>query len=253
MTESGSELQKSFGLQQQTTDTSWQPLEVYHLSHDLRGPLNSILGFAELLLEGIEGPLNEHQEADIAAIYQSAQNLLRLISNVVDLSKLEANRLNFEFQTVDLSQIIQNIVTFDFGTNKPEQVELVAKVPDTLPPLWGDHHRIEQMIMSLVRFGFQRKKTGQVTITAKSDGQETTVQVGIEGLTLPAEQVAELFELIVHVDAAGRSHLGQGGLELPLTQRLAEKHNGRVWVESDGDTGTIFYLRLPVHNVTNES
>src|SRR6185503_13419133 len=121
MTEATPASHHSFALQKKVADPSQQPLEVYHLSHDLRGPLNSILGFAELLLEGIEGPLNETQQADMTAIYQSAQNLLYLINTLVDLSKLEANHLIFDFKSVDLNQIIEGMVTSDFGAVKPEQ------------------------------------------------------------------------------------------------------------------------------------
>ena len=243
---------KSFVLQQEmaasdTGDSSRQPLELHHLSHDLRGPLNSILGFSELMLEGIEGPLNMHQEADLAAINQSARNLLWLIDTVVVLSRFATGQLIMESGTVDLNQIIQNIMAFDFGTIKSEQVELAFNLPDTLPPLWGALDRVEQMVMSLVRFSFKMQKTGRVTITANSDDQQTTIQVKLDSFTLSPEQLAGLFELDIHVDVAGRTELGPGGLELPLAHRLAEKHNGRVWAESKEDSGTALYLRLPLY------
>lgn len=98
----------SLKLQKHASDPARQPLEIYHLSHDLRGPLNSILGFAELLLEEIEGPLNETQHADVSAIYQSAQNLLHLINMMVDLSKLEANRLKLDFKAVNLAEAVKD-------------------------------------------------------------------------------------------------------------------------------------------------
>lgn len=238
----------AFVISQKGTNSSRRPLEVYHLSHDLRGPLNSVLGFAELLLEGVEGPLNEHQEADVTAIYQSAQNLLRLINTLVDLSKLEADRLRFDFGMVELNQTIQNILNFDFGSNKPGQVELVADLPEEGPQLRGDRDRIEQMIMSFVLFGFKRQRTGQIRLEIAHNEREGVIKVHLNSLTLSPEQLDELFELVVHVDPAGRSELGAGGLALPLTHALAQKHNGRVWVESDPDTGTTFCLSLPVYD-----
>ena len=244
MTETSADRQRSFVLQKQITDPSRPPLEVYHLSHDLRGPLNSILGFAELLLEGIEGPLNETQEADIAAIYQSAQNLLYLINTVVDLSKLEAGRLKMMFESVDLGQLMQNVMESDLVA-RANQVEIVAKVAETVPAVWGDSERIAQMILSFIRFGLKSNKPGRIVITADSDDETVTIKVEIEGVVVPAEELPQLFELIVKVDPAGRSELGQGGLSLPLTRRLAEEHHGRVWVESRAG-GATFYLILPV-------
>jgi signal transduction histidine kinase len=253
MPQSEAESGSAFIISQKGANSSRRPLEVHHLSHDLRGPLNSVLGFAELLLEGVEGPLNEHQEADITAIYHSAKNLLRLINTLVDLSKLEADRLKFEFGAVDLNQVIQNILNFDFGSNKPGQVKLVANLPEEGLLLRGDRDRVEQMIMSFVLFGFKRQRTGQTRLETAHSKQEGVVKVHLNSLTLSQEQLDELFELVVHVDPAGRSELGVGGLELPLTRALAQKHHGRVWVESNQDSGTTFCLSLPVYDQVNSA
>lgn len=238
MTEASSPDEKLFVLQKQGVNPTGHPLEVYHLSHDLRGPLNSILGFAELLLEGIEGPLNEIQIEDITAIRQSAQNLLQLINNVVDLSKLEADRLVLSLAPVDLKTIIQNIST---------QAALIVNLPESLPSLWGDPERVEQMILSLVNFARGFKQEGQITLTAAHDQKDVTIQITGTEVFLPPEQVEGLFELMVKVDSAGRSELGKGGLTLPLTRQLAEKHQGRVWVENREGSRTIFFLKLPLH------
>ena len=102
------------------------------------------------------------------------------------------------------------------------------------------------MIMNLVRFAFNKAKSGQVVIAADSAGRAVTIQVSFsQQVGLAPAQVSDLFELLVHVDPAGRSELGPGGLELPLTRALAEKHNGQVQVESDNEQGTTFVLTLP--------
>jgi signal transduction histidine kinase len=238
--------EKRMVLVRQPVGSTRQPVELYHLSHDLRGPLNSILGFSELLLEGVEGPLTEYQEVDITAIHQSAQNLLRLINTVVDLSKLEADRLKFDLTEVDINDLIQKVAAFDFGGNKPDSVDLVAQAPAGLPLIWGDRERVEQMVLSLVRFAFKKKKSGQVFITAASVDQTVIIRVSFSEVELAPAELADLFELVVHVDQAGRSELGPGGLELPLVWGLAEKHNGRIWVESNRDQGTTLSLQLPI-------
>jgi signal transduction histidine kinase len=247
MTEAAPASHHSFALQKKVADPSQQPLEVYHLSHDLRGPLNSILGFAELLSEGIEGPLNETQQADIAAIYQSAQNLLYLINTLVDLSKLEANHLIFDFKSVDLNQIIGSMVTSDFGAAKPEQVEVVANITQTIPPIWADRDRVEQMIKSLLRFAFKQKKKGQIILTAQGEANEVTLCMNLDEIALPQAQLEELFELMVKVSPTGLTELGRGGLDLPLARSLAEKQRGRIWAESKNSTQLTFYISLPIH------
>jgi signal transduction histidine kinase len=248
MTEATPATEHSFAVQKHVTDPARRPLEVYHLSHDLRGPLNSILGFCELLLEEIEGPLNEIQHTDISAIYQSAQNLLHLVNTMVDLSKLEGNRLIFNFGAVALDKVIQRIIDTGFGTIKPEQVEVVVSLPPAVPPVWADHDRVEQMIKSLLRVAFKLTKKGAITLGAtQSDNQEVTLQVDIDEVKLAQAEIEALFELVVHIDSAGRSELGLGGLDLPLVRYLAEKQQGRVWAENGQENRMTLYLSLPQH------
>jgi signal transduction histidine kinase len=242
MAEAKPENTHSFALQKQAVHSPRQPLEIYHLSHDLRGPLNSMLGFTELLLEGIEGPLNDIQREDIAAIRQSAKNLLQLINAMVDLSKFEANKLSLTFGQVRLQDVFQNILQDEFESN---QVKLV--IPEAFPPVWGDRERIEQMILSLVNFVRKIKSRDQLEVTVVHDEQNVTIQIRAAEVLIPSEEVTELFELSVKVDAAGRSELGQGGLILPLIWGLAQKHQGQLWVESRAEVGTSFYLKLPLY------
>lgn len=245
MTDAAPAPRHSLALQKQAPDPDRYPLELYHLSHDLRGPLNSILGFAELLLEEIEGPLNEIQQADITAIYQSAQNLLHLINTAVDLSKLEANRLNFDFKAVDLNEAV-NAVWPVLSKVKPEPIELTLSLPPDLPPLWADRDRLQQMLKNLLRTAFKLAKKGAVVLSAERSGSEMTLRLEIGRVELPQTEVAGLFELGVKVDASGRIEIGPGGLELPLTRYLAERQQGRAWAEPDQNSGLIIYIVLPI-------
>lgn len=251
MTDAAPTSHHSLAVQKQPPGPSRQPLEVYHLSHDLRGPLNSILGFAELLLEGIEGPLNETQQADISAIYQSAQNLLHLINTVVDLSKLEADRLTFESKQVDLNGVIEATLTA-LKTAEPEHPELINFVNATLPAVRADRDRVVQMLKSLLKFAFKTTRKGPLTLTAYHEAQEVILRLEIaQAASLPVEPAA-LFDLTVMTDSTGRTALGRGGLELPLLRYLAEKQHGRVWAESHNDTLTI-YFTLPELELSRES
>jgi signal transduction histidine kinase len=250
MTKPSSTAKNTLTFHHNETNTLLHPLEVHHLSHDLRGPLNSILGFSELLLEGIEGPLNDMQSEDIVAIYQSAQNLLLLINNVVDISKLQAGTMAMDFGPVEINKILQKISTTDFGIKKPAEVELVIHQAANQPLVWGDGPHLEQLTLNLIRYAFTLTRTGQVTLTAKEEGETVMVAVALKKVHISTSDVPTLFELGVEVDAAGRSELGPGGLELPLARLLAEMHKGRVWVESNATTGTTFYVQLPAYQET---
>ena len=227
-------------------DTIRRPLKVHHLSHDLRGPLSSILGFAELLLDGVEGPLNEIQTEDIAAIRQSAANLLQLVDNIVDLSKLEEDQPILTFEPVDLETVIEAVLDSDLTTGRSGPVEVVAKLPGSLPQLWADPNRVEQMLLSLVRFAGDLSPRGQVNIGLDSRKTDALFQITAVGAVPAPEEFETLFELEVYTDAAGRSKLGPGGLDLPLVDRLAREHQGEVRVESRDELGVVFWLRLPL-------
>jgi len=226
---------------QQNVDA--EPFEVYHLSHDLRGPLNSILGFTELLLEEIEGPLTDVQKEDISAINQSAHNLLRLINNMVDVSKLDANRLDLNAGEVDLKAVVEDVLNSDFWLRQAGHVKVVVDFPDDLL-LWGDSLRLAQIFEELLVWA-KLKGAQDVKISATSDPAAVKVQIYLAGVIIPAQDMDDVFRLIVRQDAAGRNHLGPGGLEIPLVRRLAEKQQGQVWAEGKG-SGSSLYLTLPL-------
>ena len=191
----------------------------------------------------IEGPLNENQQADVAAIYQSAQNLLHLISTVVDLSKLEANRLKIDLKPVNLNEVLEAVLAGSIM----EQPNFSTHLPAVLPFVLGDCDRLEQMLKSLLKFAFKLTKKGAITLTAQSSGaNEVTLGLDIEQAQLGQGETAELFELIVKVDPTGRTTLGRGGLDLPLVRFLAEQQQGRVWAESQSNGHLVIYLSLTV-------
>ena len=226
---------------QHNVDT--EPFEVYHLSHDLRGPLNSILGFTELLLEEIEGPLTDVQKEDISAINQSAHNLLRLINNMVDVSKLDANRLDLNTGEVDLKAVVEDILNSDFWLRQSGHINVIVDLPDDLL-VRGDSSRIAQIFEELLVWA-KLKGAREIKISAGSDPVGVKIQLHLAGVMIPAQDMDDAFKLITRQDAAGRNHLGPGGLEIPLVRRLAEKQQGRVWAEGKG-SGTSLNLTLPV-------
>ncbi len=234
--------EKSFMLQTETTDSARQPLEVHHLAHDLRGPLNSILGFAELLGEGIEGPLNEIQTEDIKAIYQSAQTLLNLINTVVDLSKLEASGLILNEGSVNIKQCLEKIISTKLTGNK---LAFNLDLPNTLPLVWGDTDRVEQLLLNILKFTLKIQNVKSVDVFAQYNEQTITLKIVPLGGIILAKDVAGLFDLGVEVDATGRSKLGKGGLGLPLAQKLAHIQQGEVWATPETDEPLAFYVKLP--------
>lgn len=232
-----------FTIQNPSGSTSSQPLELRHLSHDLRGPLNSILGFSELLLDGVEGPLTDLQTEDIAAIRQSAKHLLQLITTVVDLSKLAADELRFDIADVSLPNIIQKSVAI---IKRDSSVEIAVDTPNSIPMVRGDSDRIGQIILIVSHFLINHEKVKKMRLIVEPGEADVTLRMIASNLVMAAPKLDELFELTVQVDTQGHSKLSYGGVELPLAWQLAAYHQGRLWIESQEDSGTCFFLKLPL-------
>lgn len=226
------------------TPKSYQPLQTHHLAHDLRGPLNSMLGFTELLLEGIEGPLTDVQIEDITAIRQSAANLLRLINTVVSLGKLEAGLLKLNQQPVNLNKIVAN-ATRALSEKKPARADISITLNPDLPTIFVDSERIEESVFNIIEFLLAKKTSTTITLDAVPTDSGVMLTIAAPHTVLSAEQVAHLFELTVEVEATGRSKLTEGGLFIPLAFKLAQLHHGQLTVKSSLPGGTRFHLTLP--------
>lgn len=223
---------------------TYQPLQTYHLSHDLRGPLNSMLGFTELLLEGIEGPLTEIQIEDITAIRQSATNLLRLINTVVNLGKIGAGQFKLNQQPANLNTIMANVI-HSLPEKTVAHAELSIKPTPDMPTLFVDSERIEESVFNILEFLLAKKTTTAITISAAPTESGAVLTIVAAGTVLSTEQLAHLFDLTVEVESTGRSKLTEGGLYIPLAFKLAQLHQGQLTVNSSAPGGTEFCLTLP--------
>ena len=223
------------------TPMQYEPIQPRHLSHDLRGPLNTVLGFTELLLDGIEGPLNEIQIEDISAIRRSAEDLLELINTMVDLSKLDVNQLPFHLAPVALDEILNQLVSDSTKTS----LNIALEIPAEIPTVKGDRQRIEQILNHLVTF-MQAQGASQIRIQVKAGSQAVTTQITTPEVILTDRQQAELFEATAAVDSTGRSKLTTGGLWLPLAAKLVANQDGQLDAFSQPKTGLTFVLTLPV-------
>lgn len=223
---------------------TYQPLQTYHLSHDLRGPLNSMLGFTELLLEGIEGPLTDIQLEDITAIRQSATNLLRLINTVVNLGKIEAGQLKLNQQPANLNIIVANAIR-SLPEKTPAHPKITIEPTPDIPTVFVDSERIEESVFNILEFLLAKKTTTAIAISAAPTESDVALTISAAETVLSTEQLAHLFDLTVEVESTGRSKLTEGGIFIPLAFRLAQLHQGQLTVNSSAPEGTEFCLTLP--------
>ena len=221
-----------------------------NMSHELRTPLNSIIGFSRVILKGIDGPLTEMQQTDLTAIYHSGQHLLGLINDILDLSKIEAGKMDLNLDEVDLKPIIRGVMSSAVGLVKDKQVELEQRVPDELPNVWADATRLRQVLLNLVSNATKFTDKGKITLAAGYDDECVTIRVTDSGVGIPAEKLESIFEEFTQVDGTTTRSAGGTGLGLPISRYFVGMHGGEITVESEMGVGSTFTVTLPTYAQT---
>jgi two-component system, NtrC family, sensor kinase len=220
-----------------------------NMSHELRTPLNAILGFSQVLRERMVGDLNEKQEEYLDDILTSANHLLALINDILDLSKVEAGQVELDVASFSLREALERgvVMVRERATKDGVQVALTA-VPE-VDVVNGDERRIRQVIFNLLSNAVKfTPPGGAVDVSAARVNGEITVSVADTGPGIAADDQERIFEEFQQTEAGVQQREGTG-LGLALSKRLVELHGGRIWVESEPGKGSTFAFTLPARSV----
>jgi signal transduction histidine kinase/CheY-like chemotaxis protein/HAMP domain-containing protein len=223
-----------------------------NMSHELRTPLNSVIGFSRVILKGIDGPINETQEQDITAIYNSGLHLLNMINEILDLSKIEAGKMELQIDDVEISNVVNNAVNSASGLIKGKPIQLVTRVEPDLPSIKGDELRLSQILTNLLGNAVKFTEKGSITIEAglhhtEDNADEILITVADTGIGIAPEDQGKLFQRFSQVDDSPTRRTGGTGLGLSIARSLVELHGGRIGLlSSDTNLGSTFYFTIPV-------
>ena len=216
------------------------------MSHELRTPLNAIIGFAEVLMDGLCGELNRDQRDAVTDIHESGRHLLRMINDILDLSKIEAGRMELRKETFRIDEVLESVRTVVLEIAKEKNLRYAEEIPPDLPPIYADKIRFKQIMYNLVSNAVKfTPEGGSVTIRASLDDKEFTFTVQDTGIGIREEDMPKLFEEFVQIDSSYSRQYEGTGLGLALTKRLVEMHGGRIWVESEYGKGSKFSFTIP--------
>ncbi len=224
-----------------------------NMSHELRTPLNSIIGFSRVILKGIDGPINTLQQQDLTAIYNSGQHLLGLINDVLDLSKIEAGKMELSIEDgVNLNEIINGVMSTATGLVKDKPISLHHTIDPELPALRIDPIKIRQVLLNLISNAAKFTDDGSISVEVKveqipSGEKEVKVSVIDTGVGIAKEDQSKLFQPFSQVDGSLTRKTGGSGLGLSICQHLIKMHQGRIGVDSAPGEGSTFYFYLPIH------
>jgi signal transduction histidine kinase len=218
-----------------------------NMSHELRTPLNAIIGFSEVLLERMFGEVNDKQEEYLQDIYSSGRHLLSLINDILDLSKVEAGRMELELTTFSLPMAIDNALTLVRTRAENHGITLETDVDGRLGDFVGDERKIKQILVNLLSNAVKfTPEGGRVAVHAGPANGNVEISVSDTGIGIPQEDQGLIFE---EFRQAGPDHAGKRegtGLGLTLTRKFVELHGGAIWVKSEVGRGSIFTFTLPV-------
>jgi signal transduction histidine kinase/CheY-like chemotaxis protein len=228
-----------------------------NMSHELRTPLNAIIGFSEILVDQTFGELNERQEKYVNNVLSSGRHLLQLINDILDLSKVEAGRMELEPSSFSVASSINSVITIVTPLAAQKHIALHVNVAPGLPPLNADEPKFKQILYNLLSNAIKfTQDGGRVNVAAslsrlESGGSAIRVAVSDSGLGIKPQDQARIFGEFEQIDSSyGRQQQGTG-LGLALTQRFVQMHGGRIWIESEGieGHGSTLTFELPVELV----
>jgi GAF domain-containing protein len=218
-----------------------------NMSHELRTPLNAIIGFSEVLSEKMFGELNEKQAEYTEDILSSGRHLLSLINEILDLSKIEAGRMELEVATFDLPSAIENARTFVRERATRHGITVDVAIDERLGDFAGDERKIKQILLNLLSNAVKfTPEGGRIAINATQADGSVQISVTDTGIGISPEDQAQIFEEFRQV-GGDYAHKREGtGLGLTLAKKFVEMHGGRIWVESELGKGSTFTFTLPV-------
>ncbi|MEA1990839.1 MAG: response regulator [Thermodesulfobacteriota bacterium] len=233
-----------------------------NMSHELRTPMNSIIGYSDLLIDGVDGPINEEQEKSLNRISNNARHLLQLLNDLLDLSKIEAGKTEIEAKQFNLKELIDSVVPMFEGMISQKGLSLDFDIDENLPLVYGDGNKIQHVLMNLLSNAIKFTDKGGLTIRAGMSGRGIQpgesplfAEVCVEdtGIGIKDEDLGKIFDKFVQADLSTVRQYDGTGLGLSIARGFITLHNGMIWATSKFGKGSQFYFTIPLKQETLDS
>lgn len=223
-----------------------------NISHDLRTPLTAVITHAEILRDGILGPLSKRQLESIGGIINGGRQLLEQVGEILTYARGAANQLTITPSRFDLAGVVAQLTALNESLASRKGLRLMAEVPADLEPVTADREKVAHIVGNLLGNAIDFTPSGgrvwiraQKIVAAESSREEWLVEVGDTGIGIDPEHHELVFREFAQVDAsASRQHHGTG-LGLTIARKLVELHGGRIWLESELGEGSRFFFTIP--------
>ena len=217
------------------------------MSHELRTPLTSIIGYSDMLLSGMTGELNEKQAAFVDSILKGGEALLNLINDVLDLTKIEAGRLELNREPVDLRAALLGVLPVIKPRAQDKRIRISTFLPTDLPLVWADPAKLNQILLNLLTNGIKyTHENGSVSVEARTMNDLVEIWVNDSGIGIAKEDQDKVFQRFTQIDSSATRSQGGTGLGLAIVKELVELHGGSIRVQSKLGKGSSFIFTVPI-------
>ena len=219
-----------------------------NVSHDVRTPLNAILGYTSLLLRGVAGSLAAPQRDSLVRVDANARHLLTLITDILDISRIEAGKMPVRLSPIRLKELVDEIMSEVEPLIATSNLTVTATVPDGLPVIRSDRQKVKQILLNLLTNALKFTPRGSVTVSCSHQRANRTISIAVAdtGIGIAPEDQGRIFEAFSQADSTSAREGGGTGLGLAICQRLASVLGGQITVESKVREGSTFTLIIPV-------
>lgn len=220
-----------------------------NMSHEFRTPLNAILGYTHMTLQGVAGDMLPGQKKNLTRIDSNARHLLGLINDILDITRIEAGRMPLNITSFHLNELVQEVMLeMEPIIARRPQLEVVHRIPPTLPPIKTDRQKLKQIVLNLLSNSLKFTEEGGIYIRASYDARSKNMLIVVRdtGIGIAPEHQAQVFEDFRQLDSSPSRGHGGTGLGLSICRRLAQMLDGGITLESQMGKGSTFTLRLPV-------
>jgi signal transduction histidine kinase len=218
-----------------------------NMSHEFRTPLNAILGYTHMLLNGVSGAISDQQRKSLSRIDSNSRHLLALINDILDITRIEAGRMPLNLSTFDVPELVNEVMSELEPIIRRSSLKVAAKMARTLRPLKSDRQKVKQVVLNLLSNALKFTPTGAVTISASYDDEKRWLAIAVKdtGVGIAPEDQAKVFEDFRQLDSSPTRGYGGTGLGLSICRRLAQRLGGSIELVSEPNEGSTFILKLP--------